>query len=381
MGAKQSIFKYCEESLKSRKVLKNLLSDLFAGNRLAINVTLVAFDAGIIEMIDSARILDDEFRARTVKYITRNYGITEVAAKAAVKFWITQYAEKYAGKVRDTSATLVYKEITQEQNFAHSRSDSRREITFNPGHQKRVRIDELVLNFCWCPPGEFFMGSHKDERGRDNDEFLHKVVLNRGFWILETPVTQKMWSEVVGPTAWQQQYSPRLKSSYSEEGPDLPMCCVDWKECNEFCRKLSLLAGKELLLPTEAQWEYACRAGLSSNGSIDVSHKYEMGWFYENSKGTLHKVKDKIPNAWGIYDMLGNVYEWCSDWYSSRYYENSPQIDPCGPLKGSTKVVRGGSFTESVANCSEATRQNLLTRVQDKDLGFRFVMITDVADY
>ncbi|MDO4571257.1 MAG: formylglycine-generating enzyme family protein, partial [Planctomycetia bacterium] len=159
----------------------------------------------------------------------------------------------------------------------------------------------------WCPAGEFMMGSPSGEKGRYNDEKQHRVTLTQGFWMLETQVTQRMWQSVMGnnPSKW--------------KGANLPVEQVSWNDCVKFCEKISELSGLKIQLPTEAQWEYACRAGTMGAYAGNLG---SMAWYDSNSGGRTHEVKTKQPNAWGLYDMHGNVWEWCSDWYGE--YVESP---------------------------------------------------------
>ncbi|MDO4575234.1 MAG: formylglycine-generating enzyme family protein [Planctomycetia bacterium] len=165
--------------------------------------------------------------------------------------------------------------------------------------------------FRWCPAGCFMMGSPSSELGRDDDETQHRVTLTKGFWMLETEVTQAMWESVMGDNP-----------SYFK-GSNLPVEKVSWDDCQKFCQKLRS-QGLNVQLPTEAQWEYACRAGTTtpfSFGSTLNGDKANCDGNYPygaSTEGTYLKktapVGSYSPNAWGLYDMHGNVYEWCADW-------------------------------------------------------------------
>ena len=241
-----------------------------------------------------------------------------------------------------------------------------------PGEKKTLTVNGVDYTFCWCPPGEFMMGSPESEDGRDDDETQHRVKLTRGFWLLETPVTQRMWESVMGTTICQQwdKVDPDWDFDDVGDGPDYPMYYVDWEESVEFCRKLSELTGEKISLPTEAQWEYACRAGSTGayGGTGDLD---SMGWYDANSGDETHEVKGKTPNAWGLYDMHGNVWEWCSDWGDENYYTNSPEVDPQGPSVGTYRVIRGGCWNNSARCCRSACRCWVYPGLRDGDLGFR----------
>ena len=231
----------------------------------------------------------------------------------------------------------------------------------NAGKRAVKVINGVEFAFRWCPAGAFTMGSPKSEDGRDNDETQHKVTLTKGFWMLETEVTQKQWKAVMGS-------NPDCKF----KGDNLPVENVSWTDCQEFCKKCAQL-GFPVQLPTEAQWEYACRAGTTGAyaGNLD-----EMAWYgyYSNPKGTskeatTHPVGTKKPNAWGLYDMHGNVWEWCQDWYAKEYPSGSV-TDPTGPSSGSYRVVRGGGWHSDARRCRSANRDYYGPRLPGRLLGF-----------
>lgn len=182
--------------------------------------------------------------------------------------------------------------------------------------------------FVRIPTGTFMMGSPEYEYERSSDETQHRVTLTRPFEMMVTPVTQALWQAVMG------------NNPSHFKGPDLPVEEVSWEDVQDFIQKLNQMLGTDSLrLPTEAEWEYACRAGTTGAryGELD-----EVAWYKYNSDGETHPVRQKAPNAWGLYDMLGNVYEWCQDWYGS--YQMGAVTDPMGPSTGSRRVIRGGSW-------------------------------------
>ena len=187
--------------------------------------------------------------------------------------------------------------------------------------------------FRYCPPGTFLMGSPENEKDRQDDEFQHEVTLTRGFWLLETPVTQTLWTAVMG-----------TNPSVFRGSRARPIENVSWKECNDFIRKLNNVEVVPDVLfdfPTEAEWEYACRAGTTTRfncGDEITENDANFGRVID----TTTPVKSFAPNAWGFYDMHGNVWEWCSDWYGG--YPKISTRDPQGPKYGSNRVVRGGAW-------------------------------------
>lgn len=226
------------------------------------------------------------------------------------------------------------------------------------------------LKFAYIPPGTFVMGSPEYELGRNNDEGQHEVNITRGFQIQITPVTVKQWRELMGK-------NPSCFPNPSEE------CSVDgisWNECQEFIRKLNQQGDATYRLPTESEWEYACRAGSTTsltNGELTQlfcsldSILDEVGWYCGNSGRKIHPVGRKHPNAWGLYDIHGNVFEWCHDCYGE--YPSTPQEDPHGPVSGPGRVIRGGSWFSSAKSCRSASRSCWPPDSRGDFIGFRLV--------
>ena len=188
---------------------------------------------------------------------------------------------------------------------------------------------EVDIEFVRIPPGEFDMGS---EHGDLDEEPVHQVRISKAFEMGKYPVTQAQWEAVMGGNP----------SHF--KGADRPVETVSWDDVQEFLKKLNAGGDGHLYrLPTEAEWEYAARAGTKSDSSAELD---AVAWYYGNSEAQTHPVGQKQPNAWGLYDMLGNVWEWCRDWYSQDYYRNSPTVDPPGPPSGSQRVLRGGSWSD-----------------------------------
>ncbi|MBP3694252.1 MAG: formylglycine-generating enzyme family protein [Thermoguttaceae bacterium] len=232
-------------------------------------------------------------------------------------------------------------------------------------------VDGIEYAFRWCPAGSFLMGSPSSEPGRDDDETQHSVTLTRGFWMLETEVTQAMWQSVMGTTVRQQRDKADPDWSLYGEGAEYPIYYVNWEESRTFCEQLSSKLGVQVSLPTEAQWEYACRAGTTGAHAGDLD---AMAWYYGNSGSKTHPVGQKKANEWGLKDMHGNVWEWCSDWYASDYYTESPTSDPTGPNSGSYRVFRGGGWDGDAGDCRSANRNCVVPGGRGNFLGFRIVL-------
>ncbi|MBO7106941.1 MAG: formylglycine-generating enzyme family protein, partial [Verrucomicrobia bacterium] len=221
-----------------------------------------------------------------------------------------------------------------------------------------------------------------EELGRDEDEIQHEVTLTKGYWLGKYEVTQEQYEAVMG-----------TNPSYSV-GKLRPVEQVSRNEAMEFCEKLTVIEkaagrlpeGYEYSLPTEAQWEYACRAGTTTalNSGKNLSDMYvcpemdEVGWYDDNSHGWTSRVGwRKLPNAWGFYDMHGNVFEWCLDWYNSDYYENSPESDPVDLRESNICVRRGGSYARYSAICRSADRAAFGSGGgKDKETGFRVALVS-----
>jgi formylglycine-generating enzyme required for sulfatase activity len=225
--------------------------------------------------------------------------------------------------------------------------------------QKATIISRLLESMKVIPAGSFMMGA---ENGGPNEQPVHKVELS-GFKMSETPVTQAQYEAVMG------------KNPSHFKGPDRPVERISWDDAKVFCERLSKETGKKFTLPTEAEWEYACRAGTETNyyTGDEEDDLDRAGWYGKNSEIQTHEVKGKAHNKYGLYDMHGNVWEWCQDWFAEDYYSNSPGKDPKGPDTGSYRVLRGGSWKNKSIHCRSFTRGIEQQGRHVKFLGFRVV--------
>jgi formylglycine-generating enzyme required for sulfatase activity len=190
------------------------------------------------------------------------------------------------------------------------------------------------LRYMWIPPGTFMMGcSPGDGECGGNETPAHQVTITKGFWMGQTEVTVAAYRRFVGSTGAQMPPAPDFNVGWNSK--DMPITNVSWDDATAFC---GWAGGR---LPTEAEWEYAARAGSTEAqyGPVD-----EVAWYSNNSGGKTHEVGQKRANGFGLYDMLGNVWEWVNDWYDPNYYQNSPAQDPSGPARGQGRVLRGGSW-------------------------------------
>jgi formylglycine-generating enzyme required for sulfatase activity len=233
---------------------------------------------------------------------------------------------------------------------------------------------ERAEEWVWIEPGRFLMGSPESEPGRDADEGpQHEVAIGRGFYLGKYPITQGQWREVMGTTPWLGR--GRVRSS-----PTHPAVFVSWNDLQEFAARLNEASGEALYrLPSEAEWEHACRAGTVTVWSFgEDRHKLaEHAWYIDSDEDadeqSAHDVGTKLPNPWGLHDMHGNVWEWCQDVYSDGNVSASPTAEPPGP--DSARVVRGGYFRYFPRHSRSAARNARWPYDRQRALGGRLVKI------
>jgi formylglycine-generating enzyme required for sulfatase activity len=254
--------------------------------------------------------------------------------------------------------------------------------------------NSIGMKLVRISPGKFRMGSPRTEPEREANEVLHDVAITKPFYLGAYEVTQAEFAKVMGE---------EIKAVFHNNnrgGPDFPMENVQWVDAEQFCQRLSarpeeVAARRKYRLPTEAEWEYTCRAGtksafsygdsLSSNQAVA---NFEIP-YAGAAKGSFLRRTAKVgsfpPNAFGLYDMHGNVAEWCADWFDPEYYNNSPEEDPLGPPAGATSddygnfyvVVRGGSWLDDARACRSAYRQQAMHKNKYWWIGFRVVAESD----
>ncbi len=252
--------------------------------------------------------------------------------------------------------------------------------------------NEVGMEFKLIPAGEFMMGSDKGvgELDRSVSSFSlpespqHRVRALKPFYMGVTEVTQAQYEKVMGRNPSYFSTTEQVATAVSDMRANCPVETVSWHDAADFCVKLS--DGKTLTyrLPTEAEWEYACRAGGSSRYCFGENEKHldDYAWWGAFVVGAsclqekhTHRVGWKKKNHFGLYDMHGNVSEWCSDWYSTHYYAKSPLSAPAGPATGSHRVYRGGSWYSLATNCRSAYRAGYVPAYRSSDLGFRVVAV------
>jgi formylglycine-generating enzyme required for sulfatase activity len=235
------------------------------------------------------------------------------------------------------------------------------------------------MKFVSIPAGTFMMGSPQSETGRYNSETQHSVTLTHGFQMQATDVTQAQWVAVMGSNPSDFQGAQYCKDTFKQVNgvsmcPNHPVEQVSWDDAQVFITKLNQKQDGYLYrLPTEAEWEYAPRAGTTTayffgNGTTEING---YAWYSSNSEGQTHEVAKLRPNAWGLYDMAGNVWQWVQDWYG--VYSRSCQENPEGPAGGSGRVIRGGSWSDGTQGLRSAFRTYEVPGSRNRALGFRLV--------
>jgi formylglycine-generating enzyme len=232
-----------------------------------------------------------------------------------------------------------------------------------------LRTNSIGIKLALIPAGTFTMGTSNQ---RFNEAPPHEVIVTQPFYLGVTPITQEQYQKVMGK-------NPARFTPANGGGLDHPVENVSWEDALLFCQKLALLPaerkdGLSYRLPSEAEWEYACRAGTTTPFVFGDALSDRQAQLEGSAKTS--RVGTYPANNFGLYDMHGNVWEWCSDWYGEAYYAKSPQRDPTGPTDGQFRVVRGGSWRNQAATCRCAYRNALVSYNRDAYTGFRIAAVT-----
>jgi formylglycine-generating enzyme required for sulfatase activity len=222
-----------------------------------------------------------------------------------------------------------------------------------------VVVNSIGMKLALIRPGSFMMGSNT---GIPNEKPVHKVTLTKPFYMSVHEVTQEQYEKV-------------MKANPAHfKAPGRPVESVSWKDAREFCRRLSEMENRRYRLATEAEWEYACRAGTDTDYYWGNSVDPRYAWLTEKSGEATHDVGTKLPNPWGLHDMSGNVWEWCQDWYGEYPPTSDEQADPQGPSEGKSRVLRGGSWFNYPGYCRSADRSRTTPGYRSYSIGFRVVL-------
>jgi len=234
------------------------------------------------------------------------------------------------------------------------------------------QTNSIGMRFVLIPAGEFMMGSpDSDLEAGANERPQHRVRITKPFYLGVHEVTQEQYAAVMGVCPWK----GKLRGN---EGPDYPATMVSWEDAVAFCENLSASEGCTYRLPTEAEWEYACRAGSTTRFCFgdDPLASGNYAWYDEWPAGQFaHRVGRKKPNGWGLYEMHGNMWEWCADWYDRDYYANSPTVDPTGPSTGGNRVLRGGTWRGYARPARSANRSRGGPDSRVGSIGFRCAQV------
>ena len=275
-----------------------------------------------------------------------------------------------AGKKRDEGSLVAEANRSNQDGIHQGPAPDAIGQFRQPG---QVVTNSLGIRFAWIPPRTFLMGSPAGEKEREGSEAQHQARLSKGFFMGTCPVTQAHWKKVMG------------ENPSRFRGENLPVEQISWHECAAFCKKMSEMDGKLYRLPSESEWEHACRAGtitpfhfgetiLADQGNFDAKYPYGDG-----KKGTCRQqttpVDEFAPNAWGLFDVHGNVWEWCSDWYG--IYPTEDSVDCHGPTNGAERVIRGGAWNQIPKRCRSAYRECSDPNKRRKDVGFRVCFSED----
>lgn len=246
---------------------------------------------------------------------------------------------------------IVYKKDGSKVKYPYETIDSI--VTYNyddviedeVGENRTFTVNGVSFTMVAVKGGTFTMGATSEQTGAASDESPTHLVTLSDYYIGETEVTQELWQAVMGSNP--SNFTGNLQR---------PVEMVSWNDCQTFITKLNALTGETFSLPTEAEWEYAARGGNKAQGYLYSGSNTigDVAWYTSNSSSTTHPVKTKQSNELGIYDMSGNVWEWCADWYGS--YSSSAQTDPVGPSSGSYRVLRGGGWFNNATYCRVAFR-------------------------
>ena len=318
---------------------------------------------GIVKKIfvsPDTRFLKFEFKYNyPLKVTFADYGIKSLAEGGTYTLTLVDaYMLLQQSSQQDNTQTVV-PDVQQPQPILPSQSAAQSES--NP-NVLPITVNGITFNMIKVDGGTFTMGATSEQKNPDDDEKpTHQVTLS-SYYIGESEMTQALWTAVMGNNP------SRFK------GDNLPVEQVLWEDCQTFIGKLNGLTGKSFRLPTEAEWEYAARGGNRSNHTqySGGSMIDDVAWYEGNSGNKTHSVKTKKPNELGLYDMSGNVLEWCQDWYGS--YGSNAQTNPTGPGSGSDRVSRGGSWNRSERRCRSSYRNYNSPGSRYDRLGFRLAL-------
>ena len=289
----------------------------------------------------------------------------------------------------ETQAARKQEEV-REQQLAQEGARKQRQAAESLGVPVNTTLNlgrGVKMKLTLIPAGKFQMGSPETEDGRKDDEGpQHEVTISKPFYMGACEVTQAQWRVVMGTEPWVGKY-------LAKSDPNNPASWITWDAATAFCEALSKITGKKVTLPTEAQWEYACRAGSNTVYYFgdDSSRLGDYAWYKRNTYGKMEELLDKDamytrpvgqkkPNAFGLYDMHGNVWEWCRDWYDEKFYAKANKVDPENTTKTEYRVLRGSAWFKIPEDCRAAIRFGEFTDSGYDYIGFRVIIPAGSTD-
>ena len=313
-----------------------------------------------------------EIDAKVAALLFHAKKILDSTPSDVAKVTMSQKAELQKAR-KAVAAVLVYKPADREALVFKKRISS----YFVPPKTLSLDLGQgETLKLKLIPAGKFMMGSPKTETGHQDDEGPQReVTISRPFYMGVHEVTQSQWKAVMGTEPWAGQTWAKSNGSHAA-------IYMSWDDATKFCETLSKKTGQKVTLPTEAQWEYACRAGSKTAYCFgdDASELGYYAWYdknaYDKDEKYAHAVGQKKPNAFGLYDMHGNVWEWCRDWYDANFYANAKNVDPENTTKATARVLRGGSWFNSPLYCRAANRFRGAPGHRISRRGFRVVVVS-----
>lgn len=337
---------------KSGKKKKNNIGRIV----LKITLFLISISLFCLLFLEHQKRIGAESRADELQYATDS---ARIVANIAIAEKDAEYAKHIAINARGKAqkAEEEFRRIEKkcsDKNVATNYTEN----AFN-----------INMKMIWVEGGEFVMGRND---GQNDNSLEHKVILD-GYYIGMLEVTQDQWTKIIGTTIEQQRDKYDKSWGVLGKGYDYPMYYVNWEEANEFCSKLSNCTNKKYDLPTEAQWEYAARGGKKGNNTnYSGSDEIDLvAWYKNNSNFSTHQCGIKRANELGIYDLSGNVWEWCKDWYGN--YSSDKSKNPIGPITGSYRVRRGGGLNDISSSLVNTNRNYYTPDARSFMSGFRVV--------
>ena len=330
---------YGEELYRNPERLKNLIGDLYGGEEREKKL----FRRALVEEKLSVKVYEIAQKPKNERQPFYNRLASQFAEG---NYWPVEFGLKVVGSLV-TGLTGEVLEGTQPES-----------------KNRLVQVGDVRFEMVYVEGGTFRMGATEEqgEDAFDREKPVHRVTLS-SYLIGKHEVTQALWEEVMGSNP-----------SYNKQGGDYPVERVSWNDCQEFIEELNDRTGMKFRLPTEAEWEYAARGGNRSKGYkyAGSNNLNEAGWYDGNSGNHTHPVGEKKPNELGLYDMSGNVYEWCQDWYGD--YSSEAQTNPTGLQSGRSRVLRGGSRWRGARSCRVSDRRLSVPGHRNGYFGLRLVL-------